>query len=98
MPASQSLMTVVSPARPPPTTMVRRTLPDSVTMEVFWAMGKGVFRVAAARDQGCDVVDGCGAFGVGAEGTREPHGPGSLSIESVKSRDPVARPTTVAAP
>ena len=38
MPASHSLITVVRPASPPPTTMTRRTLPDSVTMVVLLAM------------------------------------------------------------
>jgi hypothetical protein len=37
--ASQSLMTVISPARPPPTTMTRRTLPPSLRMVFFEAMG-----------------------------------------------------------
>src|SRR5580700_11073500 len=37
-PASQSLMVVIRPARPPPTTAIRRTLPDSLSDTLFEAI------------------------------------------------------------
>ncbi len=36
--ASQSLMTVISPARPPPTTITRLTLPPSLRIVLFAAI------------------------------------------------------------
>src|SRR5262249_19502466 len=50
-PTSHSLMTVVSPARPPPTTITRRTLPESLEVRNFWAM-VSFLRLGARSDGG----------------------------------------------
>src|SRR5277367_6112661 len=69
-PASQSLMTVISPASPPPTTTTRRTLPDSERMrDLVAAMEQWARRGIAA---GCQtgISAGKSRARLGARGAR----------------------------
>ncbi len=57
-PASQSLMTVISPASPPPTTTTRRTLPDSLRLTEVADL-EAAMQVEAGRGKGagCQTLE-----------------------------------------